>query len=94
MAERVPLTGVRYIDSLGQVRHMVPLRDPSDGTWYVLDEDGLNVWEGADAIRVHADQLEAEVVAYDRATGGMTILEVVDTIAAYRILADLIEEDG
>lgn len=86
MAERVPFTGVRYVDPLGQTSHMVALPLGERGIW-VLGEDGASVWDGPERLRTYADMFELEMREEDPAN-----TDVLDTIAAYRLLADLIVE--
>lgn len=81
MAERVPLTGVKFFDEFGEPRVLVPFWDGE--SWTAADADGCSYWPDASHVRSFADGLARDY--HDDSA-------VNDTINAYMMLADIIEE--
>lgn len=80
--ERTSLPAVRYVDERGFYRTMVPMLDPNDGSWWLLSEDGASVYDDAEHIRSFADEWDNDPHFADED----------ETIAAYRAVADIIDE--
>lgn len=85
--ERVNIVGVRMASG----RVFVPLFDPSDGTWWTLDQDGASTWDDADAVDSFADELAGDFTTAARAGHALPI-DDVDIVEAYRELADVMRQ--
>lgn len=83
--EQITLPAIRVTYPDGGTRHLVPLFDPTDGSWWSLDEEGAAVWRSAADIVRFVDELAAEL------DGPPSPQEAAD-MAGYRALARLLAE--
>lgn len=81
--ERIQIPAIRYVDERGTTCHLIPLRDPDDGTWWILDEAGVGVARDAASVREFADEWDSDPEKQP---------DEDEPIAAKRALADLLDE--
>lgn len=86
--ERISLPAIRVTYPDGGTRHFVPLFDPSDGSWWALDECGAGVWKSAADVDRFVDEWIAEMGPY----GTPATPEESADMDGYRELARLLAE--